>query len=61
MGSFGNSLSGNREGETAKSLLVCKAALSRALAFLEASARDREPQEVYGNVHPRYMTVQVYA
>ncbi len=46
-------------GETAKSLLACKAALSWALNInFVLRARDREPQEVGGNTHPRYMIIR---
>jgi tetratricopeptide (TPR) repeat protein len=46
-------------GETAKSLPACKAALSWAVgANFVLIARDREPQEVSGNTHPRYMIIR---
>lgn len=61
MGSFGNNRLGNQAGETAKSLPACKAALSRAFCrkdIFAQKALEREPQEVDGNIHPRYMIIR---
>lgn len=49
---FGNSLYSNIESETAKSLLVCKA--------VSSPFGLEEPQEVFGNKHPRYMIISLF-
>ncbi len=56
-------------GETAKSLLVCKAVSSTIFEdmtvleytlYISSKMVLEEPQEVVGNCHPRYMTIRVF-